>query len=270
MVYLTGQRLTPYIHLRISIGRPEGEVAVPTKLHLGTSGWSYPRWRGLFYPPDLSSSDWLEFYARHFATVEINMTFYRFPRPKTLKGWLEGTPPGFCFTLKANREITHLKKLLKVKSEVRYFYILADSLREKLGCILFQLPPSIKLDLELLEEFLATLSPEHRNVIEFRDPSWYDEKAFDLLREHRTTFCVVSSGKVPKTPVETADAAYFRFHGLTGGHRYDYSDDELAEWAGVIKRVKASECYVYFNNDYQAFAVKNCLRLAELLGEEKP
>jgi uncharacterized protein YecE (DUF72 family) len=242
---------------------------MPTAFHLGTSGWSYPGWRGPFYPPNLPSAAWLEFYAQHFATVEINMTFYRFPTAKTLKSWLERTPPHFLFTLKANRQITHLKRLRNIGSELRYFYVLGDSLREKLGCILFQLPPSIKLDLELLEEFLAALSPGHRNVIEFRDPSWYGDRVFDLLRKHRVTFCVVSSARVPKTPVETSDAAYFRFHGLTGGYRYNYSDEELAEWAGVIKRVKASECYVYFNNDYQAFAVKNCLRLGELIKAEQ-
>lgn len=242
---------------------------MPSAFHLGTSGWSYPGWKGLFYPPDLRSSDWLEFYARRFATVEINMTFYRFPKPETLAGWLERTPPKFCFTLKANREITHLKKLRKVKSEVHYFTLLADSLGDKLGCILFQLPPSIKMDLGLLEEFLETLSPGHRNVIEFRDESWYDDKVFEVMRAHRATFCVVSSDKVPRTPVETSDVAYFRFHGLTGGHRYNYTDDELSEWAGVIQRAKAAARFVYFNNDYQAFAVKNCLRLGELLGVEK-
>ncbi len=239
---------------------------MPTTLHLGTSGWSYPGWKGLFYPPDLASGHWLEFYAQRFTTVEINMTFYRFPKPETLTGWLERTPPGFGFTLKANRQITHLKRLRNVKSEVRHFYSLADSLRDKLGCILFQLPPSIKLDLELLEEFLADLSTDYRNVIEFRDESWYDERVFDLLRTHGAAFCVVSSGQVPKTPVETSGIAYFRFHGLTGGYRYNYSDEELAEWADTIRKAKASVRYVYFNNDYRAYAVNNCLKLMELLG----
>lgn len=242
---------------------------MPTTFHLGTSGWSYPGWKGPFYPPGLPSSDWLEFYAQRFATVEINMTFYRFPKPETLMSWLERTPPDFRFTLKANREITHLKRLKKVKSEVHYFTGLADDLREKLGGILFQLPPSIKIDLGLLEEFLETLSPGHRNVIEFRDASWYDDKVFAMMRARNVTFCIVSSDKVPKTPVETADTAYFRFHGITGGYRYDYSDHDLAEWAAVIRSLKAAECYVYFNNDYQAFAVKNCLRLEELLAEPR-
>jgi uncharacterized protein YecE (DUF72 family) len=235
--------------------------------HLGTSGWSYPGWKGRFYPPDLASSEWLPFYASHFATVEINMTFYRFPKPETLRGWMERTPAQFHFTLKANRQITHLKKLRNVKSEVNYFNILAGSLRERLGCILFQLPPSITRDLELLEDFLPTLSPEFKNVIEFRHESWYDESVWERLRARRVTFCTVSSGQVPGSPVETSPIAYFRFHGLTGGHRYNYSDDELAHWAETIKKVKAEECYIYFNNDHQAYAVSNCQKLAELLSD---
>jgi uncharacterized protein YecE (DUF72 family) len=233
--------------------------------HLGTSGWSYPGWKGLFYPPELPSSEWLPFYARHFPTVEINMTFYRYPKPETLRGWLEKTPAHFRFTLKANRQITHLKRLRNVKSEVRYFTILAGSLRDKVGCLLFQLPPSITRDLELLEGFLSTLSPEFKNVIEFRHESWYDESVWERLRARRVTFCAVSSSQVPPTAVETSAVAYFRFHGLTGGYRYNYSDEELGRWAETIRKVNAEECFVYFNNDYQAFAVNNCRKLSGFL-----
>jgi uncharacterized protein YecE (DUF72 family) len=233
--------------------------------HLGTSGWSYPGWKGRFYPLDLPSADWLPFYARHFATVEINMTFYRFPKPETLRGWLERTPSHFRFTLKANRQITHLKKLRQVKSEVNYFNMVAGSLRERLGGILFQLPPSITRDVDLLEDFLATLSPQFKNIIEFRHESWYDDAVYERLRAHRVTFCTVSSGQVPGSLVETSPVAYFRFHGLTGGHRYNYADEELAQWAETIKAAKAEECYIYFNNDYQAYAVTNSQKLAELL-----
>jgi uncharacterized protein YecE (DUF72 family) len=242
-----------------------GKTGMAAIYHLGTSGWSYPGWKGRFYPPELSSGEWLKFYGQHFATVEINMTFYRFPKPETLRAWMERTPPQFQFTLKANRQITHIKKLKNVKSEVRYFYILADSLQEKLGCILFQLPPSITLDLELLEGFLESLTPRYRNVIEFRHESWYDEKVYEILRARSVTFCTVSSAKVPQTLVETSAIAYFRFHGLTGGYRHNYSDEELQEWAETIGSAKAEECYVYFNNDYQAYAVNNCLKLGELL-----
>lgn len=233
--------------------------------HLGTSGWSYPGWKGRFYPPDLPRSEWLSFYAGHFSTVEINMTFYRFPRPETLQAWLEKSPPHFTFTLKANRQITHRKKLRNVKSEVRYFTILAESLGEKLGCLLFQLPPSIEKDLELLEEFLQTLSPQHKNVIEFRHESWYNEAVVEKLQARGVTFCTVSSAQVPDTLIEPSNVAYFRFHGLTGGYRHRYSDEDLAHWAEKISGAKAEERYVYFNNDYQAHAVDNCLKLAELV-----
>jgi uncharacterized protein YecE (DUF72 family) len=233
--------------------------------HLGTSGWSYPGWKGRFYPPELPSSEWLSYYSGRFSTVEINMTFYRFPKRETLRGWLERTPAHFTFTLKANRRITHLKKLRDVQSEVRYFTLLADSLREKLGCLLFQLPPSIKKDLELLDKFLLTLSPEHKNIVEFRDESWYDESVVERLRARNVTFCTVSSAQVPDTLMESSNVAYFRFHGLTGGHRHKYSDEELTQWAERISWAKAEERFVYFNNDYQAYAIDNCLKLAELL-----
>jgi uncharacterized protein YecE (DUF72 family) len=233
--------------------------------HLGTSGWSYPGWVSLFYPEDLSSKDWLSFYSQNFSTVEINMTFYRFPKPDTLKSWLDKTPPNFIFTLKANRQITHLKKIKNVQHEVRYFYILANSLKEKLGCILFQLPPSIHFDLTLLQDFLASLSPDYKNVIEFRHESWYQQAVYDLLRSAKVTFCMVSSAKVPGTLIETADTAYVRFHGLTGEHRHNYADDELKEWAEKIKMIQARECFIYFNNDYQAYAVTNAKTLEPLL-----
>jgi len=235
--------------------------------HLGTSGWSYSEWKGKFYPEEISQKEWLPFYAEHFNTVEINMTFYRFPKPETLKGWLDKTPSHFLFTLKANRQITHRKKIKEVKNDVRYFYFLADNLQDRLGCILFQLPPSLTKDMELLEDFLSTLSPEYRNVIEFRHESWYTEEVYDLLKSYKVTFCVVSSTKVPKTIVETAEAVYFRFHGLTDGYRYSYSDEELKEWAKAIKEARARECFIYFNNDYQANAVSNCEKLEEFLLE---
>jgi uncharacterized protein YecE (DUF72 family) len=235
---------------------------------LGTSGWSYPEWKGRFYPENLSQKKWLSFYAEHFSTVEINMTFYRFPKPETLKGWLDKTPSRFTFTLKANRQITHYRKLRDVKNELKYFYILADSLQDRLGCILFQLPPSLTLDLDLLKPFLSNLSSSHKNVIEFRHESWFTEAIYDLLREHKVTFCVVSSPKLPDNIVETAETSYFRFHGRIGWYKYNYSDDELKEWAGAIKKIEAQECFIYFNNDYHAYAVGNCQKLGEFLKKE--
>lgn len=233
--------------------------------HLGTSGWSYAGWRERFYPKGLPQGEWLSFYAQHFNTVEINMTFYRYPKAEILKGWGERTPPDFKFTLKANRQITHRKKIRDVKSEVRYFYILADNLGEKLGCILFQLPPSLDFDQDLLKNFLSTLSFQHKNVIEFRHESWYAEKTYDLLSAHKVIFCTVSSTRVPSTIVETTETGYLRFHGLTGGYRYDYPEEELKEWADSIKNRNFEDCYFYFNNDYHAYAVDNSKTLMNFL-----
>lgn len=234
-------------------------------VRVGTSGWSYPGWLRRFYPAGLLFGEWLAYYADRFSTVEVNMTFYRWPKPAVLKSWVENTPAGFAFSLKANREITHIKRLKKAGREVAFFYRLARSLGGKLGCILFQLPPSLARDDGLLKDFLSVLSPEFCNVIEFRHSSWYSEKVYSLLRSYRTSFCVVSSSKVPPVVVLTSTTAYFRFHGLTGGYRYEYSEPELREWAGRIKSLAAPETFVFFNNDYQARAVTNAVRLKELL-----
>lgn len=235
------------------------------EIHIGTSGWSYPGWKSRFYPPEIKPSAWLEHYARHFDTVEINMTFYRSPKPETLQGWAARTPADFLFTLKASRQITHLKKLQRVEHDLEHLVFLARQLRVKLGCLLYQLPPSLTLNLELLESFLRKLPGGFRHVIEFRDPSWYRPEVYELLSRSGAIFCVVSSARVPPEPVVTARTAYFRFHGLTGGYRYRYSDEELKRWAETIGKCTASEVFVYFNNDYQAHAVFNALKMKELL-----
>ncbi|NPV83912.1 MAG: DUF72 domain-containing protein [Candidatus Aminicenantes bacterium] len=235
------------------------------KIHVGTSGWSYPGWRSRFYPPEIKPPDWLEYYAGHFDTVEINMTFYRSPRPETLHGWAERTPADFLFTLKANRQITHLKKLQKVEHDLEHLAFLARQLRGKIGCLLYQLPPSLSKDLELLGSFLKMLPMGFRQVIEFRHPSWYDPAVYELMSASGAIFCVVSSSRVPPEAVVTAPVAYFRFHGLTGGYRYRYSDEELKKWAETISQCGAAEAFIYFNNDYQAHAVSNARKLRELL-----
>ncbi|MCX7973429.1 MAG: DUF72 domain-containing protein [Candidatus Aminicenantes bacterium] len=235
------------------------------KFQVGTSGWSYRGWRGLFYPEDLSPSQWLAFYSQYFSTVEINMTFYRFPKPETMEHWAKLTPDNFAFSLKANRRITHLKKLREIKADLRYMYILAQSLGKKLGCLLFQLPPSLRIDLPLLEDFLAQLETRFLNVIEFRHPSWYNEAVYDLLRQKKVILCLVSSKQVPPKMVVTSSTAYVRFHGLTAGYRYFYSDSELEVWAANLSQLPVKEIFIYFNNDYRAHAVQNGLRLRSML-----
>lgn len=236
------------------------------KIYIGTSGWSYPGWRTRFYPPELKSQNWLEFYSRYFDTVEINMTFYRSPRPETLRSWAKKTPNNFKFSLKASRQITHIKKLHKVEHDLEHFAFLARQLGKKCGCLLYQLPPSLTKNLDLLESFLKVLPAGFNHVVEFRHPSWYTPEVYHLMSNQKAIFCVVSSTRVPSEVVVTSEMAYFRFHGITGGYRYRYSDEELKKWAETISRTKAKEVYIYFNNDYQAHAVFNAQTLKKFLG----
>ena len=233
--------------------------------HVGTSGWSYKHWREGFYPLDLDRGGWLSYFAQHFNTVEVNMTFYRTPSPGLLKAWYQKTPPSFKFTLKGSRLITHIKKLKDTGELVKGFYRLAESLQEKLGCFLWQMPPSIKIDLKLLEGFLRQLPRSYRNVIEFRHKSWYVEEVYQLLKEHQTAFCMVSAPSLPADAIATSPIAYIRFHGADRWYRYDYSDEELSQWAEKIKGLPAEDCFIYFNNDFEAYAVKNAASLRQML-----
>ena len=237
------------------------------KFFLGTSGWSYAHWKGKFYPLKLNSSKWLEFYARHFNTAEVNMTFYRTPRLIILKNWYKKTPRDFTFTLKASRFITHIKKLKGVKKEVKNFYKLADNLKEKLACILWQLPPSLKFNPEKLEGFLKILDNTYKNVVEFRNASWWQEQTYKLMKKYKAIFCVVSSPKLPKDIIVSSKIAYFRFHGEASWYGSNYSKQELKGWASKIKKAtkRCSQAYIYFNNDYNAYAIKNCQELKNLL-----
>ncbi len=236
------------------------------KFYIGCSGWSYNSWVGRFYPPELKKKEWLEYYAQHFDTVEINMSFYRFPARKTLTAWYNKTPRGFLFTLKANRMITHVKKLKGTEKSLGLFYSLADELKDKLACILFQIPPSLTKDkhIKTLEGFLKSLSPDHRNVIEFRHKSWFCKEVYDLLSSDKAIFCIVSAPKLPSDAVVTGKFAYVRFHGVDSWYDYHYSKEELRKWAEEIKKLKV-ETFAYFNNDWYAYAPNNALDLGRML-----
>ena len=234
---------------------------------LGCSGYFYWSWKGRFYPESLKPKEWLGYYARFFNTVEINSTFYNFPKKGNLKRFYRETPPGFIFSVKANRSITHMKKFKDTEELLREFYsVVREALREKLGCILFQLPPSLHYSEKTLDRILSQLDGDFKNVLEFRHESWWREEVFSRLRESGVAFCSVSSPKLPERLVETADFLYVRFHGKEGWYRYNYSDEELREWAERLKGVSSGEVYAYFNNDFNAYAPNNCLRLMEFLG----
>ena len=240
-----------------------------SKVRIGTSGWHYKHWLGVFYPEGTRASDMFQFYARYFDTVEINNSFYRLPTANTFDNWRESSPPKFCYAVKGSRFITHMKKLKDPQSSSAKFFLAADRLGKKLGPILFQLPPRWKMNLERLEEFLQTLPPEHEYAIEFRDESWLVREAYDLLRKYNAAFCIHDFADM-KVPLEiTADLTYIRFHGPTSAKYWgSYPDRDLRVWADRIKswRRDLSSVYAYFNNDPEGAAVKNALTLKQLVG----
>ena len=238
------------------------------KVFIGTSGWHYKHWLGVFYPEKFPANQMLDFYTRHFDTVELNNSFYHLPLPSSFDKWRESTPRKFVFAVKGSRFITHMKKLKDPESSTERFFNVVERLEEKLGPILFQLPPHWTINLERLDEFLRTLPTGHRYAFEFRDESWLVKEAFDLLRRFNAAFCIHDLANM-KTPLEiTADFTYIRFHG-PGEAKYQgsYSKRELHEWGKRISdwRSELKSIYVYFNNDVGGHAVWNANTLKDLM-----
>jgi len=232
---------------------------------VGCSGWIYPHWAGLFYPENLPEREWFDFYAKVFNTVEVNATFYRFPTEKMVKAWYRKGPEGFLFTLKAFRGITHLRKFQGTEELVRRFYTMGEMLGEKLGGFLFQLPPNFRYNRDLLLRILDQLDPRFPNTLEFRHESWFQEETEALLRERGVAMCIVSAPNLPEYVVATAPHAFVRFHGKGAWYAYRYSMKELHTWAERIKGLPVERVFVYFNNDWNAWAPENALQLEKLL-----
>lgn len=231
--------------------------------YIGTSGWHYDHWRDRFYPEELSKAKWLEFYAGHFNTVELNSSFYRLPSEAAFTTWHHSSPVNFTFAVKVSRFITHIKRLKNSKEAVENFITRARILKEKLGPLLYQLPPSMHRNDPVLASFLSSLPQDMKHVIEFRHQSWLDEKVFETLREHNAGLCVFDMPSFSCPPIATADFAYIRFHGSSDLYASCYSDEELSDWAkkiaGLATNLKA--VYIYFNNDAEAFAIRNAKTL---------
>jgi uncharacterized protein YecE (DUF72 family) len=238
------------------------------KIYIGTSGWNYKHWMGRFYPEGLPASQLLSFYAKHFDTVEINNSFYQLPKLTTFTNWRETVPKDFLFAVKASRFITHMKKLKAPKTSSSKLFTHSERLEDKLGPILFQLPPHWHCNLERLEEFLDVLPPEQQYVFEFRDESWLQPDVYRVLREHNVAFCMHDLGG-KETPREiTADFTYLRFHGPgKAAYSGSYPTRVLKEWAKRITEWKSElkTIYVYFNNDIEGHAITNALSLRELV-----
>jgi len=229
------------------------------RYYIGTSGWHYNHWQGRFYPETLSKAKWLEFYASHFTTVELNNSFYRLPSETSFTAWRESSPANFIFAVKVSRFITHIKRLKNTEEAVERFFSRAKILGEKLGPLLYQLPPNMHRNDDTLESFLATLPRGLKHVIEFRHQSWLEEKVFEILHKYNTGFCIFDMPSISCPVVATADFAYVRFHGSSAPYSSFYSDRELADWAKGLADLAANlkAVYIYFNNDAEAFAVRN-------------
>ncbi len=237
------------------------------KVLIGTSGFYYDHWRGLFYPEDLPKSRFFEFYTERFPTVELNSTFYHMPRLKTTQHWFEKSPKGFLFSLKAYRGITHYRRLRDCESELYRYLHLIKPLKPKLGAVLFQLPPSLQMERGLLESFFEILPRGYRFVMEFRHESWLCDDIFNLMKSYNVALCINDFEKRRMPMRVTADFSYVRLHGPTGRYGGSYSDEELGEWAKKIgEAAKESErVFVYFNNDFGGYAVQNAATLAKMI-----
>jgi uncharacterized protein YecE (DUF72 family) len=243
------------------------------RLFVGTSGWSYADWKGTFYPADLPSRQYLDFYADAFGSTEVNYSFYHLPRPSTYEKWAAQVPDGFIFALKASRFITHVKRLADSEEAWETFVRNAQALGPHRGPILLQFPPSFRSDRRRLDAFLTRAQQPApgtrplRLAFEFRHESWFVEETYSLLRRHKAALCIADSPRYPRREVMTADFVYLRFHGRIDLLASKYTDAELAAEAKRIRRYLRNglDVYAYFNNDALGHAVANARTLREMV-----
>ncbi len=233
--------------------------------HIGCSGFYYRHWKKTFYPEGLVQKRWFEFYAGQFRTLELNVTFYRFPQLSMLRTWYEKAPAEFRFAVKAPKAITHFKQFHGTVDMITSFYdTIRNGLQEKLGPVLFQFPPRFHYDEERLTRVLAQLDPSFSNVLEFRHPGWWQEDVYSRLREHGVSFCGMSHPELPDEPVATAPVVYYRFHGVPDLYRSSYSDAQLQKFADEINsKSEVREVWCYFNNDAAVAAIPNAKSLLQ-------
>jgi len=235
--------------------------------HIGTSGWVYRHWRGVFYPWDLPGGQWLRHYTARFETVELNNSFYHLPSAQAFEKWKDEAPPGFTFAVKASRYITHMKKLRGVEEALPRFLEHARLLGDHLGPVLYQLPPRWHCNTDRLSTFLGMLPAGLRHVFEFRHPSWLNDTVYDLLQTYGAALCIVSLPDFPCLLRTTASWVYIRLHGAEAKYSSCYSERELEWWAEQILDFlqQGRDVYAYFDNDACGYAVQNALRLRELV-----
>ena len=236
---------------------------------MGTSGWQYPHWRGVFYPARLPQRQWLPYLAERFQTVEVNNTFYNLPEKPVFEQWRAATPPDFVFTLKMSRYLTHLKRLRDPAGPVQLFLERAGGLGDKLGPILLQLPPRLRADVALLDAALAMFGPSIRVAVEFRDDSWFTDDTRAVLERHRAALCLADSPRRRQPTWRTAEWGFVRFHEGAGPRAPGYERAALRRWIERLAETFTAEedVYAYFNNDALGYAIKDAMTFAELAGE---
>ncbi|OUJ73628.1 DUF72 domain-containing protein [Hymenobacter crusticola] len=234
---------------------------------IGCSGYHYRHWKERFYPPGLPQRRWFEFYSQHFNTLELNVTFYRFPQVSFLQNWHAQSPDTFRFSVKAPRLITHYKQFHESAQLLADFYqTIQLGLQEKLGAVLFQLPPKMAYTPERLQRIIGSLDPAFRNVLEPRHASWWQPTIYEELAQHGISFCGMSHPDLPRDVVANTDVLYYRLHGVPELYKSPYAVEELRALAQQIQAPEqVQEVYIYFNNDIDASAILNAQQLQELM-----
>ena len=239
------------------------------RIRVGTSGWNYWHWVRIFYPEGLARAEWLDYYMQQFSSLELNSSFYRMHTPATYARWRNHSPRGFLWSLKASREITHLKRLRDVAAPLARFFKSADALSDHLGAILFQLPPSLQFDSIVALAFFKQLPSGYHCALEPRHASWLEKAALHLLARHRVALCIADSGgHYPMGEDLTSDFVYLRLHGPQEMYASEYRPEQIVRWSKKLKQWRLPG-FVYFDNDFHGYAVKNAIELEQALTSER-
>ncbi|MFL5786714.1 MAG: DUF72 domain-containing protein, partial [Flavisolibacter sp.] len=235
------------------------------KWHIGCSGFHYREWKEIFYPKGIPQSKWFNFYSSQFNTLEINNTFYKFPELKLFENWYNKAPAGFTFSVKVPGTITHYKQFKETETLMKDFYSVAkEGLKEKLGCILFQLPPKTVFSMEKLQIILSQINMFFFNVIEFRNISWWRKEVIEELSKHNIAFCGVSFPSLISDAITNSSVAYYRFHGVPKLYHSQYETTFLEKIIDQLKQSQSNEIYIYFNNTASAAAIENAREVIKM------
>lgn len=237
------------------------------KWWIGCSGFHYKEWKEVFYPKGIPQTKWFEYYCQHFNTIELNTTFYRFPRPEALQSWLQRSPEDFKFSVKGPRLISHYKMFIDCESMLGDFYAsVYEGLMDKLGCVLFQLPSRFIYSEENLNRIIQSLNPAFDNVIELRDKSWWNKKVYTALKKNKISYCGISHPTLPNDVVKNHSILYYRFHGAPTLYKSEYKKGFIKEITEEIKSAgRFKEAYIYFNNTWGTGAIANAKQMQGFL-----